>query len=636
MITDIKYVVLGIKETLFKVLNWRLVLQNKSQIYLLFADFVLCLVSLVLAHMLRFDGLPLRDEEVMFLPLLLVVALVRIPCFVYCGLYSTLIRHLSVSDILSVCKGVVISSIILVSLTMLLNFRSFSRAVFLIDALCLILLMSSLRCVIRLFWQWKATNNENGSKRVLIFGAGNTGYLAYQFLMAEKEQPFEIMGYLDDDPVKCHKTLHGKKVLGNRFTLEAVVKLYQIQEIILAMPSVLPHALDEVMHACKQARVHCWNFPTLKNASRLNGSTWQEVSRAEILGTHDMQMDAEAVRQILHGKRVLLTGACGALGVELCRQILHFSPQKLVIIDRYEAYLTELLSRLLSEFTSDQVVPILCPPTPNGTIANVFHEYQPQVVFHTTTRKYPPLFDIQGENVFRVNWLSTFELAKQAASSGCEYFVMVSSEEAEKRGNSLSDSLRAAEISLHKFFAATQTTLVIVRLCDILENCGSMMAMLQEQLAHREPVTLPYPDAKRHVLSGDAAVRFILQSLVLAGSLPTEQGIFVYNHSASVSLMDLASKLAKLRGVQLEYDHPVRYLNGTPVHDQVSHLSPDDQGKIVTTAHTHIGLLRHTSLPDSPEVKEAFRYLFSLQEHDLEHAELEKHANILCDVGSPS
>jgi FlaA1/EpsC-like NDP-sugar epimerase/lipopolysaccharide/colanic/teichoic acid biosynthesis glycosyltransferase len=630
VVSDLKYVLLGGLETLFKALNWKLVLQNQSQIYLLLADLVLSVATFVFAHMLRFEELSQGEDAAIFRHMLLTVVLVRIPCFLYFGLYGTLIRYLSFPDIIGVFKGVAASSVLLVCFAVLMNLRSFSRTVLLIDSLSLILLMSSMRWALRIFGPSWAKNGDTRSRRVLIFGAGTTGYLAHQFLMAEKGTPFEVVGFLDDDPVKRHKTLHGRKVLGNRYSIEAVVKLYHVHEILLAMPSASPHEVTKIMQACQQAGVRCRVFPTLKDASRPNGFFLREVSLAGLFEAQDIQVDAARVRKALHEKRVLLTGACGALGVELCRQILSYSPQKLIITDRYEAYLIELLTRLLGVFPADQIVPVLCPPSSNEKMTSVFLEYQPHVVFHTATRKYLPLFDIQVENVIRVNCLSTFELAKQAANSGCEYFVMVSSVEAEKRGNSVSDSLRAAEISLHQFFASQRTKLVTVRLCDILENRGGVVAMIEDQIAHREPVTLPHPDAKRRFLSSYAAVRFILQSLALAEILPDKDSIFVCDNGAPVSLMEIATRLAMLNGLQLEADLPVKFLNGNPQdNDTVSQMFPNENEKPVATTHAHISLLHQKPLPRSSEVDAAIHYLFNLQEHDLENAVWEKHTHTL-------
>jgi FlaA1/EpsC-like NDP-sugar epimerase/lipopolysaccharide/colanic/teichoic acid biosynthesis glycosyltransferase len=620
--TDLKYIFLGVKETLFKALNWKFVLQNQSQIYLLLADLAISLISFVLAHMLKFAGLPQGIDSAFFLTLLPAVVLVRVACFVFCGLYGTLIRYISVYDIIAILKGVTTGSLLLVSLTFLSNFRAVSRSVFLIDWLCLIFLMSALRFALRLFRDARVNPCGDGRRRVLIFGAGDAGALAYHSLRAEKESLFELVGFLDDDPAKRHKMLYGKKVLGNRFTLGAVVKLYQVHEILLAVPSAPPHEIDQVVQACQKAGVYCRVFPTLKTPPPHVSSVARELSLAELFETQDVQMDATAVGQILQDKRVLITGASGALGLELCRQILHFSPQKLVIIDRYESYLSELVARLLNTFPAERIAPVLCPPVSGATIATAFQDYQPHIVLHTAMRKFSPFFDIQVEDVVvRVNYLSTFELAKQAARCGCEYFVMVSSLEAAKRGNPVSNSLRAAEISLQQFFASKPTKLVTVRLCDILENRGGVVAILKEQIAHQEIVTLPHFGARHQFLSKHAAAHLILQALALVESNSSEKGIFVCNNGPPISLMEVASKLAMLNGLQLETDFLVKYLDhGAPDDTPTTEVPSGHSKEIVATSHAHIGLLRQDPLPDSPEVDAAIHYLLNLQEHDLEHA----------------
>ena len=617
--TDLNYLFLGVKETIFKAVNWKLVLQNRSQLYLLVTDVVLCLVSfVVLAPLLRF-GLPEGLDTTFFYRLLPAVIIIRLLCFVYFGLYGTLIRYLSFHDIIAVIKGVSAGSLMLVSLTFFIDFRTFPRTVFFLDWLCLILLMASLRSALRLFRDWHGKNQLNEETRVLIFGAGDAGALAYRSLLAEKDNAFTVVGFLDDDPVKRHKTLYRKKVLGNRYTIEAVVKLYQVHEIILAIPSAPAHEIDRVVQACQLAGISYRVFPTLKDMSPIINPPAREISLATLLNTQDVRMDAEAVRTLLQSKNVLVTGSCGALGLELCRQILHFSPRKLVIIDRYESYLTELVTRLLNTNAGELIVPVLCSPNSNGEITKVFDEYQPRVVFHTATRKYTPFFDIKVEDVVRVNYLSTFALAKEAVRCGCEYFVMVSSEEAAKRGNPVSDSLRAAEISLRQFFSTQPTKLIIARLCDILENRGSMVSLLQEQIVHQEPVTLPSPDAKRHFLSKHAAVHFILQTLVLANADLPAEGIFVCEKGEPIPLIDVVSKLRTFNGRQPTTDLQIKFLNGNAQDDDLVALggSPQEPEILLPVGHKHILLLHDAQLPNSPEVNTAIHHIFDLQEQDL-------------------
>jgi FlaA1/EpsC-like NDP-sugar epimerase/lipopolysaccharide/colanic/teichoic acid biosynthesis glycosyltransferase len=627
--TDLQYIILGVRETLFKALNWNLVLQNRSQLYLLCADTVLCLVSFALAYTLQLIGPPKSQALTVFLPFLAMVVLIRVPCLVFCGLYSTLIRHLSFHDVAGALKGVTAGSLLLVVLSVLISSQGLPPLVFLLDWLCLVFFMSFMRLSLRFYWDWHITNNEQTGRRVLIFGAGDAGVLAYHSLLAEKETPFEVVGFLDDDPAKRHKTLYGKKVLGNRFNLEAVVKLYQVDSVFLAMPSTPFYEVAKIIRACQTAGVDHSIFPTLKNAFLANNPQARYQTLTELIETQDIQLDVTAVKPMLQGRRVLLTGACGELGVELCQQILGFSPQQLIIIDRYEAPLTELVSRLKNSFPDSQIRPVLCGPMSRRKIADVFRDHQPHIVFHTATRKYLPSFDIPVEDILRVNYLSTFELAKQAARCGSEQFIMLSSVEAKRQNGPISESLRAAEISLQQFFTSKPTRFATVRLCDILENRGSVVATLKEQITHLEPVTLPHPDATCHVLSKQAAAHFILNSLVLTASNPSDEPILLSAEGSPVLLLEIAQKLAAHNGLQLDADLPLRFARydsqgSTPVW---ADALMDDRHILAQPTSTSLAMGPDHALTDTPEVAAAINYLLNMREQDLEHNTWAQHTH---------
>ena len=208
--------------------------------------------------------------------------------------------------------------------------------------------------------------------------------------------------------------------------------------------------------------------------------------------------------------------------------------------------------------------------------------------------------------------------------------MLISSEEAENRGNLIADSLRAAEIGLRQFFASHQTQLVIARLCDILESRGGIVSILEEQIANREAITLPHREAKRYFLSKHAAANFILETLVQADTLSLAEGIFVCNHGAPVSLLEIADKLAILKGLQLGTDIPVRFLDNTPQDNGLSTpISSSDHHLLISTSNTSIGLLRENLLPYSHETAKVIENLLSIQEQDLDHTCWEQHTRTL-------
>ena len=618
-LNDLRYLMLGAKATLFKALSWNLVLQNRSQLGLFGIDLVLSLSSMILAHLLRFEGWPSGTYAGNFLQLLTVMVLLRLPCFVAFGLYSTLIRYLSYPDILNVCKGVSAGSLLLVGWAAFFPFSPFSRAVFLIDWLGLFFLMSAVRFALRLSWDWGAKTRQPGQQqRVLIYGAGNTGALAYRFLMAEKERGYTVVGFLDDDPAKRHRTLHRKKVLGNRFNIDAVVKLYQISEIFLAMPHATPHDLCKIMQACHKAGVRSRFFPILHDREfpERMSVTGRDMPLTPLLTTPTIDCNQAAVRSVLEGQCVLLAGTSGAFGLELCHQILRCAPQKLLIVERHEPSLTECVSRLRQAFPDAGIIPVLCLPSGHESLAKAFMDHKPHVVFHNAMRKYLPFFSFQVDSIVQTNYLFTFALARQAAQAACDYFVLISSEAAAVRGNLISESLRAAEMSLDQFFASQTTSLVTVRLCDILENQGGIITRLKEQIANREPVTLSR-SAKPVFLSKHDAVHLILDSLTQAAISPTEKGIFIYTPDSALPLVEIARLLAMREGVQLGHDIPVKFLDDAPP-DGIAPLA--EQGTLVATANKHIRLLRLPPLLQSPVVTQALQDLLHLQEQDLGHA----------------
>lgn len=632
LLTDLKYLFLGVKETLIGALSWKHITQNRSQICLLIADLTLSVFSYALAYYLRFEGLPAEENLALFINILPAVLLIRMICFTYFGLYSTLIRHLSYPDMLGVFKGVTFGSVLLLSFTFFFDFRNHSRAVFIIDWVCLILLLASLRLALRLFWEWHKKKAEGDHTKVLIFGAGDAGDLAYRYLTGQKESLFEVVGYIDDDSKKRHKTIHGKPVLGNRFDIEALVKLYQAEEVILAVPSISPYKLTKIVKTCQKARVRYRLLASMKEAHTHNqiGFPLRTVGLSDLLPSHNVGMDYSAVRAILEGKTILITGAGGSLGLELCRQILSFGPKKLIITERYESYLTELISNLLNTFSEDLIIPIMDATDETNKLNNVFAQYRPEVLFHTTMRKYVPFFNIEGNDTIRSNYFWTFKLAEQAANFGCEYFVAVSSLEASKGGNLIGDSLRVAEVALQQFFKDYSTKLVLVRLCDIIENRGGIISVLENQIRNRETVTLPHRQTKRYFLSKHAATEFILQAIALAGCEGVDEGIFVCQNGSPISLWEMAQKLATLYGLSLQKDLAIKYINYATKDDQsLEQMALGDHQRIIPTSQKNIMLLKEDPFQCCTELRKWIIQFLDSKTKKIKHEDWEMEARNL-------
>jgi FlaA1/EpsC-like NDP-sugar epimerase len=296
------------------------------------------------------------------------------------------------------------------------------------------------------------------------------------------------------------------------------------------------------------------------------------------------------------------------------------------------------VSRLRNLFPDENIVPVFHHSTrEEGKLSDIFLEHLPHVVFHTTMRKYTPLSDIviPVDEVVQANYFSTFDLAKQAANRNCKYFVMLSSLEAVKRDNFISDSLRVAEISLQRFFASQPTRLVVVRLCDIIENQGGMWALIEEQIVYREPIILPHPDIKSHFLSKRAAAHFILQALALAETSPAEEGIYICDQVANVSLLEVADKLARHHGVQLGVDLPIRFPKSHQRDKaETVPIPPSVAKRLVPTAHAGISRLPDLPMLDSPEYPATIHRLLNLPKHNIEQIEWARSTRALLHLES--
>ncbi|MGE3539075.1 MAG: sugar transferase [Candidatus Tectimicrobiota bacterium] len=622
---DVQYILLGIKETLFKAISWKLVLQSQSQLCLLAADCVLSVASFGLAHLLRFTTPASGEELGSLFSVLPFMLLVRLVCFFHFGLYRTLIRYISSTDIWNVVKAISVSSLLFISLTFFFGFRSFSRAVLVFDWLLLLGLMSALRLGLLRFREWQVRRRqmvEPEKRRIFIFGAGTTGARAFRFLHVSQEA-CEVIGFLDDDPAKRHKTLYGRKVLGNRFNLEALVQLYQPHEVLVALQNAAPHDIAAIVQACQRAAVKCDFFPKLPDGRR--------AQLAEtLLKTHDVPLSSPALSGVLQGKRVLVAGTSGSLGLELCRQILRFDPERLVLVERSEPALTALVAQLQQTFPAACITPLLCPPKGDAHVAEIFATYRPHLVVQNALRKYLPFFPFQTDSIVRANYLATFALAKQAASHHCSHFVLVSSEEAHNRGNLIAESLRAVEISLRHFFATTPTRLVTVRLGDILENRGGIVTSMEEQIMNREPIVLPHRAAKCVLLSKRAAGHLILEALGLTESLALHDGIFVCPPSAAVPLVNVACQLATLHGCELGTDIPLDFLE-----ESAAETRPGTGAQVavcaIPTDNPGISLLKEAPLPPSQTIGSAAQALLDIQEHDLAYTRWQRSTRVLLE-----
>ncbi len=613
---DLKYIFLGVKETLTGALSMKYIQDNQSQIYLFITDIFLSIFSYIIACIISLKTLPGEVNLIMFFMYIPIVIVTRSLCYFYFGMYNSLIRYISYNEILGILKGVTCGSLFLILFSFLFGLNKHSKLIALIDWSCLIFLLSGLRFGLRFYWEKSHQKNGVDRKhRVLIFGAGDAGNLAYQALVSDKNSPFEVVGFIDDAPDKYGKALNGLKVMGNRYHIQVLAQLYKVEEILLAMPEADPDEANEIIEICQEAGLRYRVFSSIRNIDTISRYSFpiRKLQLSDILPLQRIHMDYDAVKNIVADRTVLVNGSGGALGLELCQKALQLGCKKLIIVDRYEAYLTELVAALSNIFSRDLIVPVLVGTDEMNILDKLFDNYRPNVVFQASMKKYVPFFEVNFDDIGRSNYLRTFNLAKVASKYNSDFFILISSLVASNGGNFITESLRVAELSLKHFFSDTNTRLIIARISDIVENRGGIVSVIENQISKQETVTLPSPEAQTCLISNKSAAEFILQTLVEAIKLGPGEGIFVCEPGSSISLIEVTRKLANLYGLKIGADLAVKYTAQSKNHIT---LPLSDMLSFTSTSHRNIKVLKDNGGPNSDKVKAAFKeFVFNSNGH---------------------
>jgi len=574
---DFKFILSGVKETLFGVISKKHFADNRSQIYLFIADSCLITVSYLFAY---YIGISKSGSETHIMRLfinLTFLALIRLGCNVYFGLYSSIIRYISYHEILAVLKAVTCGSFFIVSITYLFKLKVYSSLIAMIDWTILIFLLTALRLGLRFYWEKKRSETiEEYKPRILIYGASDAGYRALHTIGKNKYSPFETVGFIDDHPEIYGKAINGLKVLGNRYHIKELAKLYRVNEMFITEQEADPERLPEIIKICRESDLRCRILAYSNNIDDIgsegrNNLVVRNVEFSDILPLDRIQADHEAVKKIVAGKTVLINSSGGALGLELCRKLVHLGCSRLIIVDRYESYLNEAVTGLSKNFNNPNIIPVLIDIDKPRMLEDLFKRYHPDIVIQAGMRKYEPVVDVQLEKTCRKYYRYTLNLAKLAVTHNCEFFTMISSLLAGQGGSPIIDLLRKAEVRLSQFFRNTDTCLVISRLCDIAENRGSIVSLLEEQIVDQRTVILPSEKTHCCLITKYSAAEFILQNFVEEKNKLSDECIFICNAGSTISLIELTRRLARYHGLNPWTDLEIKYIGQS---DETLSLAP--------------------------------------------------------------
>ena len=528
--------------------------KHKRRLWVVLADVLLAIAAYLLANLFRFEGhIPARDLGFIWraLPVLLVIRGVAFTGF---GLYRGVWAYASISDLIALIKAVTTGSAGFAVALMFLDMRGHSRAVLAMDWVLLIFLVGALRLSLRLYWS-VVPSRRAGRRPVLIIGAGDAGEMVIRELQHNGKLRYHPVGFLDDDAGKQGLRIHGVPVLGPVEEVRRISQEKGVEEVIIAIPSAERRLMRRIFDRCREAGLDMRTIPDLNSllAGTASISDLREVRLEDLLRREPARLDRSLIQAYLRGRRVLVTGAGGSIGSEICRQVAACQPSLLVMLDRGENPLFEIDAEVAEGFPRLARTAALVDIRHVGELQEVFARFHPEVVFHAAACKHVPLMEAHPEEAVSTNLAGTRCLVGVAIANGVRAFVLISTDKAVNPTSVMGASKRAAERYIQSLASDPshgETALCAVRFGNVLGSNGSVIPTFKRQIQRGGPITITHPDMTRYFMTIQEAVQLVLRAATLAKG----GEVFVLDMGEPVRIADMARDVIRLSGLEPEKD----------------------------------------------------------------------------------
>lgn len=593
---------------------------------LLGVDGLLAVLAHFLAYMTRFEGALPEAQWVNFSTWILWAVCIKLLSLAAFVGYRGMWRYTSLPDIVELAKSVTLASLLMMAILLVMaRFEGFSRSVFLLDWLYTIVLLSGVRLAVRLrrgptlqvrqqSLQSLTGGREHPLRQCVILGAGEAGEKLLRDILAHPESEVHIVGIFDDDPAKAGMTLHGIPVMGSIDSLPEWMEArpMQAQEALIAMPSASGQAMRRIVQRCKEAGLPCRTIPSLRELAqgRVSVKALRDVDYRDLLPREEAKPDPESIRAAVAGKRVLVTGAGGSIGSELCRQLLAFEPASLQLLDMSESALYAIQMELAYERQFHGHTPLL------GTLADpawtswALETHRPDVIFHAAAYKHVPMLEAHPWQAVTNNILATANLLKAAKATGVESLLVVSTDKAVRPTNVMGASKRIAErlmlAQCRGEAPGNGPRLMAVRFGNVLGSSGSVIPLFRSQIERGGPVTVTHPDVIRYFMTVEEACLLILQACALGqAGLAGQPGaggageIYLLKMGRPVNIAQMAEDLIRLSGRTPGQDIPIEFIGLRPGEKLFEELITEGEG-ILPSTHEQLMVLQDNGCKLSP------------------------------------
>lgn len=577
-------------------------LVNLRNRHLLVLDGILFTGSVLAAYAVRFEGFNWnpRDEQTALIYTTLSVP-VKLVIFMALGLYTRLWRHAGIADLEQIVQAALASATAMAVLGILiLPASGFTElrvpiSILFLDSFFTITALAAPRMLARALngRRVRVRRRSGDEKRVLIAGAGAAGEMIVRELLSNPQLGLVPVGFVDDDRSKHNQRLHNLPVLGSLAATREIIQLHNIAEIVIAMPTAPGAVVRKVVRAALDLGVHARTVPGLFDilSGRVGVSNLRKVEIQDLLRRAPVKTDLDAVRSLVAGETVMVTGAGGSIGSELCRQLARLNPSRLVLLGHGENSIFDIMREMKAQYPDLPVASVIADIRDAARVRDVLAWYQPYAVFHAAAHKHVPLMEENVIEAITNNVVGTRNVVLAAAEEGVAHFVMISTDKAVRPSSTMGASKRAAELAVQHTALAYGCNYVAVRFGNVLGSRGSVVPTFLKQIESGGPVTITHPEMRRFFMTIPEAVQLVLQ----AGAMGRGGEVFVLDMGEPVKIVDLANDLIRLSGLVVGSDIEIEF-TGIRLGERLSEEMFFDEEHACPTEHSKILRARNAVL----------------------------------------
>ncbi|MBV3128774.1 MULTISPECIES: polysaccharide biosynthesis protein [Thomasclavelia] len=566
---------------------------NIRRIFLVSFDVISIIIAAYGSLLLRFNG-PIESQYLHRVNILIgSMILIGLAIFITFRLYHSLWQFASIIELKNIIFASIMSAIANILICELTG-NPLPRSCYFIYFLLLVLMVGGSRFIYRFIRLYAACHNIRGRKeqrpleKVMIIGAGVAGEKVYKEILGSKSIYKEVICFIDDEPSKWNRTIHGVSIYGGRDKIIEAVNKYKIEEIMVAMPSASKRDLIDIFNICKETKCKLKKLPGIYQFINedVHISDLKEVEIQDLLGRDPIKVNLADIMGYVTDKVVMVAGGGGSIGSELCRQIAANKPKQLIIVDIYENNAYDIQLELKHNYPELNLETLIASVRNEVKVNKLFEIYHPDIVYHAAAHKHVPLMEDSPNEAIKNNVFGTLNVARAADKYNAQKFILISTDKAVNPTNVMGATKRLCEMIVQTYNKRSQTEYVAVRFGNVLGSNGSVIPIFKRQIKEGGPVTVTHPDIIRYFMTIPEAVSLVLQ----AGAYAKGGEIFILDMGEPVRIADMAKNLIKLSGYEPDVDIKIEYTGLRPGEKLYEELLMEEEGLQDTPNHMiHIG-----------------------------------------------